>query len=148
MISLDTNLLLASLVANHADHLDARSFVDGLSRRDDVAVSELALVELYVLLRNPRVVQRPLSATKAAAVCQLFRGHGRWQLLGFPQESPKLHDALWKLAGRGQFARRRIYDLRLALTLIQQDVTEFATVNVKDFAGLGFERVWNPLRTR
>ncbi|MFM8358316.1 MAG: hypothetical protein ACKOET_07130 [Verrucomicrobiota bacterium] len=26
-------------------------------------------------------------------------------------------------------------------------VTEFATANVKDFEGFGFERVWNPLLT-
>jgi len=25
-------------------------------------------------------------------------------------------------------------------------VTEFATANLKDFFGLGFDRVWNPLR--
>jgi hypothetical protein len=25
-------------------------------------------------------------------------------------------------------------------------VTEFATVNVKDFEGLGFRKVWNPLK--
>jgi len=28
-----------------------------------------------------------------------------------------------------------------------QGVTEFATVNVNDFEGLGFQRVWNPLST-
>jgi hypothetical protein len=26
-----------------------------------------------------------------------------------------------------------------------QGVTEFATVNVKDYEGLGFRKVWNPL---
>lgn len=29
--------------------------------------------------------------------------------------------------------------------LIQQGVTEFATVNEKDFRDCGFQRVWNPL---
>jgi len=43
------------------------------------------------------------------------------------------------------FARRRIYDTRLALSLIHSGVTEFATANPKDFAGLAFRRVWNPL---
>ena len=40
---------------------------------------------------------------------------------------------------------RRIYDARLALCLLAHGVREFATVNVKDFAGLGFRRVFNPL---
>jgi hypothetical protein len=26
-----------------------------------------------------------------------------------------------------------------------QGVTEFATVNVKDFEGMGFRKVWNPI---
>jgi toxin-antitoxin system PIN domain toxin len=145
VISFDTNLLLASLEENHAAHVEARGFVHSLNEREDVAVSELVLVELYVLLRNPKVVPRPLSATRAASVCQLFRRHPRWQLLGFPAESSRLHNALWELAGSVQFARRRIYDLRLALALVEQGVTEFATLNVKDFADLGFAKVWNPL---
>jgi hypothetical protein len=43
------------------------------------------------------------------------------------------------------FAFRKLYDSRSALGMIAQGVTEFATVNVKDFERLGFRRVWNPL---
>jgi hypothetical protein len=35
--------------------------------------------------------------------------------------------------------------LTCRITLTQQGVTEFATVNEKDFQGFGFARVWNPL---
>jgi hypothetical protein len=45
----------------------------------------------------------------------------------------------------GDFARRRAYDWRAALLLIQQGITDFATVNEKDFRNCGFRRVWNPL---
>jgi len=38
-----------------------------------------------------------------------------------------------------------IHDTRSALTLLAHGVREFATANVKDFGGLGFKRVWNPL---
>lgn len=37
------------------------------------------------------------------------------------------------------------YDWRAALLLIQQGVTEFATVNEKDSRDCGFQRFWNPL---
>ena len=43
------------------------------------------------------------------------------------------------------FAFRKLYDTRSALTMTAQGVTEFATVNVKDFEGLGFRKVWNPI---
>lgn len=29
--------------------------------------------------------------------------------------------------------------------MISQGVTEFATTNAKDYQGLGFRKVWNPL---
>jgi len=34
------------------------------------------------------------------------------------------------------------------LSVLAQGVTEFATVNTKDFKRFGFERVWNPLKFR
>lgn len=47
----------------------------------------------------------------------------------------------------GSGPSRRLYDARTALTLTAQGVTEFATANPKDFVGLGFRRVWNPLES-
>ena len=64
---------------------------------------------------------------------------------GFDLDSTALHDELWRLAAGPRFARRRVYDARLALSLRRQGVTEFATANVKDFRSLGFDRVWNPV---
>ena len=52
---------------------------------------------------------------------------------------------LWQKARAQDFAFRRVYDTRSALTMTAQGVTDFATVNVKDFERLGFRRVWNPL---
>jgi hypothetical protein len=43
------------------------------------------------------------------------------------------------------FARRRIYDTRTALSLAAFGVTDFTTVNLKDFQDCGFKKVWNPL---
>jgi len=60
------------------------------------------------------------------------------------EDSPS-HDTLWKHAGNVKFGFRRLYDLRTALTMMAQGVTEFATVNVKDFEGLGFRKVWSPI---
>ena len=65
--------------------------------------------------------------------------------LGFPPRSRDLHAALWKAAAAPDFARRRIYDLRIALCLQAFGVTDFATANVKHFEDTGFSRVWNPL---
>ncbi len=146
MISIDVNLLLYCYSQASPYHQHSRDFLEGLSPRDDVAISEFVLVELYTLLRNPAVLSVPVSPAEAVEVIQSYRHHPRWMLLGFDPDSVGLHEELWPLAAGEAFARRRIYDARLALSLRRQGVTEFATANVKDFAGFGFARVWNPLK--
>jgi uncharacterized protein len=96
-------------------------------------------------LRNPAVLKHPLPAAEAVEVIQTYRSHPRWRLIGFTVESRPLHDALWEKARRKDFAFRRLDDARTALTMLGQGVTEFATVNVKDYEGFGFRRVWNPM---
>jgi uncharacterized protein len=144
MISLDTNILFPLVLQDHPQHKQAASFADSLQGRD-VVISELVLIELYNLLRNVSVMTPPLSASAAVDVCESFRKHPRWQIIGFPTDSCLFHDAFWPKLRSQDFARRRAYDWRLALSLLQQGVTEFATANVKDFEGFGFTRVWSPL---
>ena len=141
MISIDTNILLHAYNADSAAHERAFTFLASCARRDDVAICELVLVELYVLLRNPAVLQRTLEAEQAAAVCQTYRGNPHWRLL----ENGPVMDRVWPLAATAGFARRRIFDARIAFTLVHHGVTGFATANVRDFEGFGFDRVWDPL---
>ena len=117
----------------------------GLDSRQDVVLSELVLLELYGLLRNPATVPIPRSAAEAAALCGAFRSHPRWQVVGLPSESREFHDAFWPRLAEPGFARRRAFDWRTALSLQQHGVDEFATANLKDFEGFGFKRVWNPV---
>lgn len=145
MISIDANILLFSYSADSPFHTRAKSFLEENSDREDVALSEFILTEFYLLLRNPAVLQNPLDASAASAVIASYRKHPRWKTLGFPPRSRELHDELWKQAGTRDFARRRIYDTRTALSLTAFGVTDFATLNLKDFQDFGFKRVWNPL---
>ena len=145
MTGIDTSVLFAAVVAGGPRHAAAAEFVRSAHEDDDVAISELLLLELYCLLRNPAVVAKPASAGAAAKVCEAFRNHPRWQLLGLPPDSRAFHDRFWPRLRTAGFARRRAFDWRVALSLQLQGVTQFATVNVRDFRGLGFERVFNPL---
>ena len=144
MISIDTNLLLYSLNRDCPEHGAARAFVEACAGRADVAIAELVLVELYVLLRNPAVVRRPLEADEAAALCQAFRRHPRWALVG----TAEVMDRVWAAAARPGVARRHVFDARLAHTLVDSGVKELATRNTRDFEGFGFERVFDPLGQR
>ncbi len=70
MISLDTNILLPAVETRNREHGRAAGFVESLQHREDVAISELILLELYGLLRNPAVLAKPLTAS-AAVRCEL-----------------------------------------------------------------------------
>lgn len=119
MISLDTNILLPAVESGNADHSRAAAFVESLDDRDDVAVSEFILLELYDLLRNPAVLARPLGASAAVDVCEAFRQHPQWQIIGFPADSRAFHDTLWPRLREKNLARRRAYDWRAALSMLR-----------------------------
>lgn len=140
MISFDTNLLFPAIEPSHRDHVAARSFVEGLEGA--VALSELVLMELYVLVRNPVVCRRPLGPGDAVALVERLRTGTRWRLLDAPEG---LMAEVWKRAADPGFGRRRIFDSRLAVSLVRQGVRRFATRNVADFRGFGFEEVLDPL---
>jgi len=145
MLSIDTNLLFYGFAADRPEHASARVWLESIVSREDVALSEFILVEFYNLLRNPAVLKKPLRAGEAGEVIQTYRAHPHWKIVGFPHDSRRMHDELWTLAATPAFPRRRIFDARQAYALLHHGVRSFATANVKDFEGLGFERVWNPL---
>ena len=72
---LDTNILLYAVNASVPEHAAARRFLDDRLRDSDTVISELVLVELYVLLRTPAVVARPLAAREAAERARARDGH-------------------------------------------------------------------------
>ena len=147
MLSMDTNLLMYAYNLASPYHQAAYEWMSSIQHDEDVAISEFILAEFYGLLRNPAVLKHPLDADDAVEVIQTYRLHPRWRLIGFPVESRSLHDTLWQKARRKDFTFRRLYDARSALTMTAQGVTEFATVNVKDYEGFGFRKVWNPIAT-
>ena len=145
MLSIDTNVLFHAFNEDSPSHAAAYGWLTSIQHKEAVAISEFILAELYGLLRNPAVLKHPLEADEAVEVIQTYRRHPRWRLIGFTVESRPLHDALWEKARRKDFAFRRLYDARSALTMTAQGVTAFATANVKDYQGFGFRKVWNPL---
>ena len=143
MISMDSNLLLYSLNPDSVWHEGSVSFLRqnlGIPAVR-VAITDYVLVELYVLLRNPAVMAKALTARAARDLVTAY-----WDVPNVLRvENANVMDEVWKLAGGRDFGCRRVFDARLALTLRQVGVTQFATAKVKDFEGWGFEKVWNPL---
>ena len=142
MIACDTNILFPALEASHPDHGAARAWLESMVGNESFALCELVLTEVYTLLRNAAICAEPLSAATAVALIENLRGNPAWLVLDHP--GPGLMDKVWGVARQTESARR-IYDIRLALTLRHAGVRSFATANIRDFRSFGFENVWNPL---
>ncbi|MEM7396351.1 MAG: TA system VapC family ribonuclease toxin, partial [Verrucomicrobiota bacterium] len=143
MISCDTTILFAACNADAVDHVASRIYLQEVSSREDFCLAEQVLLEFYVLLRNPVACSHPLSPQRAVGLVQTFRSNPHWRIVdvvsGFG-----LMDRVWKDAGGRNFARRKVFDARLARTLQHHGVTEFATRNIKEFKSFGFKKVWDP----
>jgi uncharacterized protein len=144
VISFDTNILFPALEPSHVNHAQARDFLESIEGKP-TAVCELVLMEIYVLVRNPVLCNRTLNGLSAVKLIQTLRTNPGWRLFDYPGG---LMAQVWQASGAAGFARRRVFDARLAVTLRHYGVTHFATANTKDFASFGFTQVWNPLIPR
>ncbi|MDP6629380.1 MAG: PIN domain-containing protein [Kiritimatiellia bacterium] len=144
MTSCDTNILFPACDASSPQHASARAFLDGHRQSGDFCLCEQVLLELYCLLRNPTVCRNPLPGSDAVGIIQSFRSNPAWRVVDVVLAG-EIMQKVWQHASADTFAYRRVLDARLAETLRHHGITEFATCNAKDFAGFGFDRIWNPL---
>ena len=98
--------------------------------------------ELYRLLRNPAVLERPRSSAEAWECLDYYRHHSGW--LHCAYETPFM-DQVAEILRNTEFAPRKTFDLVLAVTLKRNGVTTLYTRNTADFEGLEWFTVVNPL---
>ncbi|PKL09534.1 MAG: VapC toxin family PIN domain ribonuclease [Spirochaetae bacterium HGW-Spirochaetae-7] len=141
--SLDTNILLYAINADCPEHRICAGLVNrALQQGDEWIIADQVWVELYRLLRNPAVLSKPLSAGEAADTIAWYRNATGWQHCAWESGMmPKLASR-WSL---DSFPVQRSFDLILAITLKEHGVEVLHTCNAKDFEGLGFFMVVNPL---
>ena len=143
ILAADTNLFLYAANPGSPHHEAARRFFEEeAAEKQRFLLCGLVLVEIYMQLRNPAVFKKPRTAREATAFCDALRTNPAWE---FGDYEPEVAKPLWNWAANTTSSFRHIIDARLALTLRHHGVTHFATANVKDFEGFGFERVWSPL---
>ncbi len=143
MTSVDANVLLAAILPCQPLHSLARQCFESLLANGNVILAEQTLMETYGLLRNPVIQENPLTAPEAVSAIQAIRGNPRLIVVDVPQDR-SIMDETWRIAAQSGFARRRIYDVRLARTLRHWGVDTFYTRNVGDFQDAGFAQLVNP----
>lgn len=142
MISVDTNILTHAANKDSPFCLSANQFIQAHQHDETFVLCELALVELYMNLRNPSIMRKPHSAKIAYAYCQALRSTPAWQVVDYHSD---VAATLWEWAKVTPAGFRKIIDARMALTLKYHGIEAFATQNTRDFEAFGFKKLWNPL---
>ena len=143
MKSLDTNILLYAINRDCAEYQVCREVVDqALAEPDSWIVADQVWFELYRLLRNPAILQKPLTSEQAVACSQWYRESSGWLQCAW---EPALMKELYPFWKNSAFPPRNIFDLKLAITLKSHGVKGFYTRNTKDFTDLDFFTLYNPL---
>jgi predicted nucleic acid-binding protein len=145
MNSLDTNILYYATNADCPEHTWARPVVEALlASPSDWIIADQVLLEYYRLVRNPKVLAKPLNAMEAARRIQFFREDAGCLHCGYDTET---WDSIWDSLHQDSFIPSRTFDLVLAATLQANDVKVFYTRNTADFIPFGFFEVRNPEKT-
>ncbi|MEY2906434.1 MAG: hypothetical protein RLZZ408_905, partial [Verrucomicrobiota bacterium] len=115
MLSADTNIFIHAADPDSPLHVKARNFFKALERsKEEFVLCELVLVELYMLLRNPTVFERPYTASESAGYCLALKQNPSWRCIDY---DPEVSKNLWAYAAESKAGYRLIIDARLAFTL-------------------------------
>ena len=144
-LSIDTNLFIYAADPDSPNYEASRRFFDSLEYESStqVCICGLVLTKVYMQLRNPAIFKTPYSNIEAVEFCQVLKSNPEWTYIDY---SPEIFDKLLEFEYSNNRSFRKAIDTRIALTLRHHHVTHFATVNIKDFEGFGFDKVWNPLQ--
>ncbi len=145
MVSLDTNILYYATNADCAEHGQAvKIYLKMLDSASSWIIADQVLMEYYKLIRNPVVLENPLSAPEAFERVDVIRN--RYGCLHCSFESQHWSTVVEWLKRPG-FPHTRVFDLVLAVTLRANGVESFYTRNVRDFEPFGFFEVIDPIET-
>ena len=100
------------------------------------------MFEFYRALRNSRVLRNPLGAREAALRIQFLQSESGVSRCCY--ELDQWEGVFSQLAERGTPAART-HDIVLGVTLKSNGVKRFFTRNTKDFHGIGFRELINPI---
>lgn len=142
MNSLDSNILLYALNKDCPENESGFSFLKTTMRNpEEWIISDQVFFELYGLMRNPAVLEKPLSAEQAYEIIDYYRNKVGWQHCSYKSD---MWQDMASFMQKKRFSSKRIFDLQLAVTLKNNAVTTFYTRNTKDFNGFSWLKVIDP----
>ena len=143
MKSFDTNILVYASNADCLEHQKALELIEhAVNEPEDWIVPEQIYFEFYRLIRNPTVVGKPLNAAQAYTAVDFYRNNSGFLHCCYESSS---WNNVEKWLRDSQVPARNIFDLKLAVTLKDNQVSEFYTRNIRDFEAFGWFDCINPI---
>lgn len=143
MNSLDTNLLLYAANEDCEEYSKAGALVrQALDHPAEWIIADQVYFELYRLLRNPIVLEHPLSAAQAWQIVDFYRHQSGWMHCCY---EASFMTEIAELLKRNEFPPRRTFDSVLAITLKKHGVDTFYTRNTRDFEAFQWFALIDPL---
>lgn len=143
MNSLDTNILVYAADEDAAEH-EAASAVVGemLANPGAWILADQVLFEFYRAIRNSRVFRRPLGAKEAAMRLRFLQNESGVARCCYDLDQ---WDGVFSRLAESGTPAARTHDIVLGVTLKSNGVKRFFTRNTKDFEGIGFRELVNPI---
>lgn len=142
MNSFDTNILFYACNRDCSEFTKAAEIMnEALKKPEEWIIADQVYFELYRLLRNQLVLSRPLSAKEAGSVIQYYRFESGFLHAAY---RPDLMTGILQMITRQSFPARRLFDVVLAVTLLDNGVSRLFTRNTKDFKDFPELQVVNP----
>jgi len=141
--SLDTNVLIYAANEDSREHLQALKVVqEMLANPESWILADQVLFEFYKALRNPKILEKPLTASEAAQRIRFLR-----EDIGVARCCYELGDwaPVWEQLAQPATPAQRTHDIVLGITLKKNGVKSFYTRNTKDFQSIGFPDLINPI---
>lgn len=145
MYALDTNLLVYAHNTASPLHTKAKAFIEAIMNKRDSEGQLSICIPAQVLMEFLNVItwhrlEAPLPLATATQIVQDYLDSGVLILYPQPTQLITLLDLL-----KSATTRKKVFDVALAATLKDHDISGLYTVNTKDFKELGFLDVKNPL---
>jgi predicted nucleic acid-binding protein len=132
---LDTGFLVATEVAEHAEHSPARQTLATLvAAGDRIAIAPQVLAEFLHVVTDPRRFSQPLNMDQARDIARQWWTASEAEHV-FPDDAATHHFLAW--LQQFSLGRKRLLDTLLAATYYQAGIHSILTTNSSDFAIFG-----------
>lgn len=138
---IDTNLLIYATNKNSIFHQKAKNFLEKELPNYNLCLSSQNIIEFYAIITNPKKIEKPLTQSQATLIIKKFIKSGYFQIITPRSKTVFL---LLNFLKKYNIKSLEIYDLYLAATMKDNNISIIYTADTTIFKKLGFAAI-NPL---